>query len=233
MQRAFTNTPLHKDQVHALKYCRKKLFGLLNPTSCIVTPCLFASRHSMSWGWAQDGAHRHPAILEMHHCRAQCCTPWWLAAWAGCCAWLLGLSTQAQGCLQHPQYLRGSGLVCIYLRNPVLPWETSAIPVTQTFQARAPKSFAQPYLDCTLILSVKITRNLKKKPWKKSFPWLQEEPCVNKSTRHVNSRLRTQCLFFISNKSVLSGEGGWAQTFTQPLLISQFLLCILNCLKAT
>lgn len=70
---------------------------------------------------------------------------------------------------------------------------------------------------------MKITRILRKKPWKKPFLWLQGDPCENRPTRRVNSRLCTQCLFFISNKeSVLSDEGDWADFYptTSDLPIS-------------
>lgn len=110
------------------------------------------------------------------------------------------------------------GLLCICLPAPVLPRDAPASTQSWPFQAHVSKSFAQPYH--VFILCKKITRNplkKKKKPRKKPFLWLQEEPSVSRSTRHVNSRLHTPCLFFISNKeAVLRDEGGWAQTFYSP-----------------
>lgn len=169
-----SQTPRYTDQVHALKYRSKKLFGLLNPTSCIATPCLFALRHSVSLGWGQNDARWHPATLEMHCCRA--CAQHSVTMQEGAAphrapgagkalhpaSWLLqagaGLPTAP-----------ASELDCVCLRHPMLPQETSASPETQHFQTHVPKSLAQPYLDCTFVIFTGRTRNLKKQAMKKAF----------------------------------------------------------------
>lgn len=202
-QRAFNHHT--QGQVHALKYCSMKHCArLLRDTAC-----------------PQDGACRHLAILAMCCCDAQRCTPRWS---------LYGQGAAVPTAPEVPPCFR-SGWHLSQKRCAAL--ETSATPETQPSQAHAAKSLAQPYSDCTFILPVKRPRNLLRKPCKKPLPQLQEEPCVNKSTRRVNSRLHTQGLFFISNKEMLSDERGQAQTFILLLLISQFLSHILNCLMAT
>lgn len=133
--------------------------------------------------------------LEIAHCRAQSCTH--SGSWHG------------QGALAVPALPHRHRAACS-THSSFLLWGCSQEPRAALRAICHPRDPALPALCPPVILSALLRLHISpfcennKKPqkeaMKKPFPWLQEEPCVNRSSRYVNSRLCTQCLFFISSK---------------------------------
>lgn len=173
-------------------------------------------------------------ILETPCCGAQSCTPQWLLAWAGC-SWL-----------SQPLHT-GTGLPAAHTAPPCLraALHCSQKPcAAERAISHLPSWRPSPSSECPPVIHSALLRshtfpfcenNNKphKEAMKKAFSVAARRALCEQTHQTCKQQVvHPVFVFHLQQRRVCLVMKEAEQTFIQPLLISRFLLHILNCLKA-